>query len=92
MAGVSTYVEQLCEHCRREGYCKYERESSIPSPDLLACTDDMLQAAVSKAVENGLLPKAGFCGQIAKNRRRMEECVNAALQANARLDGQEEAQ
>jgi hypothetical protein len=35
MAGVSTYVEQLCEHCRREGYCKYERESSIPSPDLL---------------------------------------------------------
>jgi len=56
--------------------------SMSPSTSLLACTDDMLQAAVNKAVENGLLPKAGLCEVIAENWRRMEECVNAALQAN----------
>jgi hypothetical protein len=43
----------------------------------------MLQAAINKAVENGLLPKAGFCDVIAENWQRMEECINAALQANS---------
>lgn len=63
--------------------CKYRGHSSVQSTALLACTDGMLQAAVDKAVENGLLPKAGFHEVIADNWRRMEECINAALQAKA---------
>ena len=41
--------------------------------------DEMLQAAIDKGIKNGLLPKAGFCDEVAKNWKRMEECLNAAL-------------
>ena len=58
------------------------RLSPVRSDSLLACTDAMLEAAVNKAVENGLLPKTCFFEIFAENWRRMEECVNAALQAN----------
>jgi hypothetical protein len=55
----------------------------VRSEPLLACSEAMLQAAISRAVENGLLPKYGFPDQTAADWTRMRECVEAALQANA---------
>ena len=55
---------------------------SVQSEPMLACSEAMLQAAISRAVENGLLPKCGFPDQTAADWTRMRECVEAALRAN----------
>jgi hypothetical protein len=42
-------------------------------------TDAMLAAAVRKAIEVGLLPKAGFIDVIEENWRKVRDIVQAAL-------------
>lgn len=56
--------------------------AELGSKGLLACTEPMLQAAMDKAVENGLFPVADCCEAVANNWKRMRECINASLQAN----------
>jgi hypothetical protein len=53
----------------------------------MKCTDEMLQAAVKKAVEVGLLPKHGFDDQVAQNWVNMKAVVEAALEAAPRVAG-----
>lgn len=47
----------------------------------MECTQEMLEAAVKKAVEVGLLPKHGFGDQVAENWSKMKAVLNAALSA-----------
>jgi hypothetical protein len=61
----------------------------MPIPDQV--TEAMLQAAVKKAVEVKLLPKAGFEDQIAANWERIKAVVQAALDAGERPDYREKA-
>jgi hypothetical protein len=44
-------------------------------------TDAMLQAAVSQAVREKLVPAAGFAGNVAENWERIRRVVQAALDA-----------
>ena len=43
----------------------------VRSEPLLACSEEMLQAAIDEAVRNGLLPKCGFPDQTAADWSRM---------------------
>lgn len=45
----------------------------------MECTEEMLTAAVKKAVEVGLLPKIGFGDQVAENWNKVRATVEAAL-------------
>jgi len=62
------------------------RVSDVGSRPLLACTEPMLQAAMNKAVDNGLLPVADCCEAVANSWKQMRECIDASLQANSVLD------
>ncbi|MDH0335131.1 hypothetical protein [Metapseudomonas otitidis] len=42
-------------------------------------TEEMLKAAVSVAIERGLLPKAGFADEVAKGWDAIKAVVQAAL-------------
>jgi uncharacterized protein (DUF1778 family) len=44
-------------------------------------TDAMLAAAVRKAIDVGLLPKAGFIDVVEENWRKVRDVVQAALDA-----------
>lgn len=45
----------------------------------MECTEEMLTAAVKKAVEVGLLPKIGFGDQVAENWGRVRAVIETAL-------------
>jgi hypothetical protein len=49
--------------------------------DRTACTDEMLAAAVRKAVELGLLPRGGFVDVNERNWQKVKQVVEAALAA-----------
>lgn len=45
----------------------------------MECTEEMLIAAVKKAVEIGVLPKHGFDDQVAQNWDNVKAIIEAAL-------------